>query len=89
MTPPQPSEAVKCLKYMLLTKIMTNNPEASYLTFRPIIGALRLLRFLKRFADPFCCALQDVYSIINGKAGLKYAGVEVRLSRPLCARTDL
>jgi len=27
MTPPQPQEAVRALKYMLLSKIMTNNPE--------------------------------------------------------------
>jgi hypothetical protein len=26
-TPPQTREAVSCLKYMLLFKIMTNNPE--------------------------------------------------------------
>lgn len=39
-------EAVTCLKYMLLGKIMLNQPG-------------------------------DVYSIVNGKAGIKYAGPEV------------
>lgn len=30
-TPPQTREAVSCLKYMLLFKIMTNNPEVRLL----------------------------------------------------------
>lgn len=42
----EPKQAVNCLKYMLLGKIMADLPG-------------------------------DVYSIINGKAGIKFAGVEV------------
>jgi len=43
----EPESAVLCLKYMLLSKIMLNQPE-------------------------------DVYSIIAGKSGVKYAGIEIQ-----------
>lgn len=64
----QPQLAVKCLKYMLLAKMMTDSPSVG-VPSSSCCGSV-LTQFF----------VQDVYAIINGKSGVKYAGPQVGMA---------